>query len=431
MGIHLRVIFLLMCISTAFFVRSQEIYNNCSSAFELCPNQNYTLNNIDATITFCPNCEDAFNYCFPTDNTIWMQFTTNAAGGNVQIDFSNLVFETNAGQDNDIQATIIQAVAACDASTYTQIGSCSSNETGNFSLNAVALLPSTTYYVVVDGDNTGAGVTDPAECTFDISISGTGITRPIPVTSIAASVNPVCLGEIVTFTASLMDCPDNGSFNWFINGVLVANTLDSLFSTSALVDGDIVSVETSCYSQCAEISAATTTAITVTSFPLSAGPDQTISLGESVILGGSTIVLDYTWSPSFLVSDPTALNPIAEPTETTTFTITATDGTCTQVDFATIFVRSEILIPNTFSPNNDDNNDTWVVKGLENYPSTGVTIYDRWGQLVFQSTGYTESKAWNGNSIRGKELAEGVFYYVLELNDSDKQVFKGSITLIR
>ena len=430
MGIEHRVIFLLMCISSVFSVRSQQIYNSCNNAFELCPNQNYTLDNIGATITFCPNCEDDFNFCFPTNNTIWLEFTTNALGGAIQIDFSNLIFETNTGQDDDIQATIIQAAAPCDASTYTQIGTCTSNETNNFSLNAAGLLPSTTYYVVVDGDDTGAGVTDPAECTFDVIISGAGIDRPIPVTTIT-SPSPVCLGEIAVFTTSLLNCPDNGNFNWYINGTLVANTSDSLFETTALQDGDVVTVETTCYSLCTEISTATTPAITVTSFPLDAGPDQTISLGESAILGGSTTVTDYTWSPSFLVSDPTQLNPVAQPTETTVFTITATDGICTQVDFATIFVRSEIVIPNTFSPINDDANDTWVVEGLEEYPGTAVKIYDRWGQLVFQSSGYSETKAWDGTSIRGNALTEGVFYYVLSLNDSEEQVFKGSITLIR
>ena len=431
MGMFHRVIFLLTCVLSVFIVDSQEIYNACNNAFELCPNQNYTLNNIGSTITVCPNCEDDFNYCFPTNNTIWMQFTTNPIGGDIQIDFSNLIFETNVGQDNDIQATIIEATIPCDASTYTQIGSCLSNETTNFSLNAVGLAPLTTYYVVVDGDNIGAGVTDPAECTFDISISGTGIDRTVPTTTITPLSNPICLGDIATFTTTLLNCPDNGNFNWYINNILVASTTVPTFQTTALVDGDIVSVETTCYSQCSEISTGFTIPLTVTSFPLNAGPDQTISLGASVVLGGFTTVPDYTWSPSFLVSNPTELNPIAEPTETTTFTITATDGTCTQVAHTTVFVLSEVIIPNTFSPNNDDNNDTWVVKGLDNFPSADVIIYDRWGQVVFQSTGYSESKAWNGTSLKGKALTEGVFYYVLNLNDSDKQVFKGSITLIR
>jgi hypothetical protein len=49
---------------------------------------------------------------------------------------------------------------------------------------------------------------------------------------------------------------------------------------------------------------------------------------------------------------------------------------------------------------------------------------------VFQSTGSSKQKAWDGTGKAGK-LAEGVYFYIVELRDSDKQEFKGSITLIR
>ena len=57
-------------------------------------------------------------------------------------------------------------------------------------------------------------------------------------------------------------------------------------------------------------------------------------------------------------------------------------------------------------------------------------IYDRWGQEVFQTTGYSKTKAWDG-SIKNKESAEGVYYYVLDLELDKGETYKGSITVVR
>lgn len=412
-------------------LHAQETYNQCIDALEICPNESYSVNNIGANITFCPGCEDDFAFCFTPQNSIWLSFTTNAVGGDVQVDFTNLVFEMSAGQDTELQATIIEATAPCDATTYTQIGNCLSNESGNFSLFAAGLNPTTTYYIVIDGDDTGMGITEPAECTFDVSVSGVGINRAISTVSIDPSIGSFCLQETVTFTASVTDCPDTGDYRWFINGVLAATTTVPNFQTSALAQGDVVSVETSCYAICPAIPTDATSALSVTSFPLDAGPDQTILPGESAILGGATTAPNFQWTPSFNVSNPLNLNPVVTPTETITYTLTATQNGCTQTDQTTITVESFIDIPNSFSPNEDGANDTWIINGAENFPDASMKIYSRWGQAVFETIGYTELKAWNGTNQRGKPLADGVYYYVFELRDSEEQVFKGSLTMMR
>jgi gliding motility-associated-like protein len=410
---------------------SQETYNQCVDALEICPNESYSLNNLGANVTFCPGCEDDFAFCFTPQNSIWISFTTNALGGDVQVDFSNLVFEVSAGQDTELQATIIQAIAPCDATTYTQLGNCLSNESGNFSLFAIGLNPSTPYYIVIDGDNTGVGITDPAECTFDVSISGVGIDRAVSTISIDPSIGSFCSQETVTFTASITDCPDVGNYEWFINGVLAATTTTPNFQTSALAQGDIVSVQTSCYAICPATPTDATNALTVTSFLIEAGPDQTIQPGESAVLGGATTASSFQWTPTFNVSNPLNLNPIVTPSETVTYTLTATQNGCTLTDQATITVESFIEIPNSFSPNEDNANDTWIIQGAENFPDASMKVFSRWGQPVFETIGYTELKAWDGTDQRGKPLADGVYYYIFDLRDSEEQVFKGSLTIIR
>src|SRR3989338_6344618 len=226
------VIFLLTLIATPFLGVTQVAYNSCSNALDLCPGTVFSATNIDANATLCPGCEDDFNFCFPTDNTVWFSFTTNAVGGAVQVDVFNLVFEANPGQDNELQATIIETIVPCNAPSYIPIGNCVSNAAGNFTLNALGLAPSTTYLVVVDGDNSGVGITSPAECTFDIRISGSAIDRSVPAIGVLQNSSSICLNEAVYFEATLADCPDTGSFQWFVNGSLVAVTSSPIFQTS-------------------------------------------------------------------------------------------------------------------------------------------------------------------------------------------------------
>lgn len=424
------VIFLLMCVFSVVELSAQQSYNNCNQAFEVCPNNNYTFNNLGANITFCGTCEDNFNFCFAPDNTIWISFTTNAAGGAVQADFSNLVFETNVGQDFELQATIIQAASPCDATTYTQIGNCVSNEVANFSLNAAGLLPNTQYYIVIDGDNNGAGITSAAECTFDFIISGSGIDRPVPTITINNTTPAVCLNDIAVYTADTTNCPDGGPFQWYVNGVLAATTPTGVFQTSGLMDGDIVSVQTTCYLQCVDTVNDVAAAQSVYVISVDAGVDLTIQEGEAVQLFGSTTAPVYYWTPSFLVSNSNVLNPITNPTETTVYTLTAEENGCTLSDQMTVFVETSMVIPNTISPNDDGNNDTWVIKGIEKYPDNIVKIYDRWGQLIFSTSSYSLAKAWDGK-IRGRLVTESVYYYVIELNNDTDDILKGSLTVIK
>ncbi|MFT5920967.1 MAG: gliding motility-associated-like protein [Flavobacteriales bacterium] len=423
----------LLCFASLIFtsVVAQPSNDNCSNALEVCANQTFSMSNVGANASVCSNCEDDFNFCFDTQNSIWMSFTTNAAGGIVQVDFSNLVFSAIAGQDNELQATIIQAGTPCDGSTYIQLGNCVSNAVGNFSLIAPGLAPLTQYYIVVDGDDNGVGITIAAECSFDIVLSGAGIDRLPSSIFISPASGTYCLNEIVTFSAGLIDCPDNGNYEWFINGVLAATTSIPTFQTTALLDGDIVSVQTSCYLICPEVVLTVGLANTIISFPIDAGPDQTIVPGEFAPLNGSTSAPVYTWTPAETISDTGSLTPFAMPTVTTTYTLTGTYLGCILSDQVTITIASELFIPTTFSPNADNINETWLIEGMEDYPNALVRVFTRWGQQVFESNGYSAVKAWKGTSKRGGNLASGVYYYVIELNDEEEQLFKGSVTLIR
>ncbi|MEA1878858.1 MAG: gliding motility-associated C-terminal domain-containing protein [Bacteroidota bacterium] len=90
--------------------------------------------------------------------------------------------------------------------------------------------------------------------------------------------------------------------------------------------------------------------------------------------------------------------------------------------------HGSVSIPNAFTPNGDDINDTWIISALEEYPEAIVTVFDRTGKVVFESAiGYPEP--WDGK-YNGDLLSLGTYYFVIKLNDL-LDLVNGSLTIIR
>ncbi|KKN08105.1 hypothetical protein LCGC14_1060080 [marine sediment metagenome] len=63
------------------------------------------------------------------------------------------------------------------------------------------------------------------------------------------------------------------------------------------------------------------------------------------------------------------------------------------------------LVPaQAFTPNGDGNNDSWVIPGIDNYPNNRVSVFNRWGNLVFEAKGYAND--WDGFYKQNSEPAE-------------------------
>ncbi|MEY4538527.1 MAG: hypothetical protein RLZZ306_284 [Bacteroidota bacterium] len=87
---------------------------------------------------------------------------------------------------------------------------------------------------------------------------------------------------------------------------------------------------------------------------------------------------------------------------------------------------NNMLIPNAFSPNGDGTNDTWELFALNGNSAVIVEIYNRWGELIFYSKGYSEP--WNG-IYKDKPVMEGTYAYVVRM--SDETVLRGTILVVR
>lgn len=176
--------------------------------------------------------------------------------------------------------------------------------------------------------------------------------------------------------------------------------------------------------------------VVVTSLALpiaDAGADQTIFLSETVTLGGSPAGppgSTFTWAPDSVLTDATAPNPIADPSITTLFTlnVVAPNG-CVDTDSVLVTIVPTIVIPNGITPNGDGRNDTWQIDFIDLFPECEVEVYNRWGELLFRSVGYTQQ--WDGRYNDGL-VPVGTYYYVIELNDERfPEPYTGPLTVIR
>ncbi len=88
-----------------------------------------------------------------------------------------------------------------------------------------------------------------------------------------------------------------------------------------------------------------------------------------------------------------------------------------------------VYIPNIFSPNGDGQNDVFRVRS-ENIETMHLTVYNRWGEKVFESQSQNDS--WDGN-YKGKPCSPGVYVYhtTILFDDGTETSRKGNVTLVR
>jgi gliding motility-associated-like protein len=173
---------------------------------------------------------------------------------------------------------------------------------------------------------------------------------------------------------------------------------------------------------------------------IDASPENsTIDLGDSIQLnaiGGDS----YSWNPSTGLSCSDCPDPLAAPTENTTYIVTGTDANgCSGSDTVFITVLPEpvkcadVYVPTVFSPNGNGNaaNKMICVYG-GCITEINFEIYNRWGEKVFETNDVTLSECWDG-TFKGKPLNSGSFVYklIVTLTTNETIEKSGNIVLIR
>jgi gliding motility-associated-like protein len=111
---------------------------------------------------------------------------------------------------------------------------------------------------------------------------------------------------------------------------------------------------------------------------------------------------------------------------------------CDQATVLVLVNDMPFFIPEAFTPNGDGINDEFEIKGLSKYKTVEIEIFNRWGNVVYQSKNYGKGQGkdgfWDGNASQGVrtgsgQVASGTYFYVLKLDGNEK--INGTIYLGR
>ena len=273
--------------------------------------------------------------------------------------------------------------------------------------------------------------------------------RPSSASSQAATI---CAGEVFTLPdGTIVDQSDV-----YQTALPAANGCDSVITTeltvlpitatetlvqacdSALIEEleQIVTRDTTLTDTLTAISGCDSIATTVVRIlqtpAVDAGPDTTLLVGQSIDLSIAD-GQDAQWSTGD-AGPTTTYTATAAGTEAVTVTAFATDGLCPDSDtvlVTTLAADVEILLPQAFTPNGDGLNDVFGPTAADGVERMELTIYNRWGQIVFDGQG--PAPVWDG-SLDGEPQPAGSFLYELEVflvGQGEANTLAGSVLLLR
>lgn len=250
-------------------------------------------------------------------------------------------------------------------------------------------------------------------------------------TTVVVNISPV-----VAYTPSVSSCEDvpitititgGDSYQWTPATGLSATNISAPVVT--LSDSTVYTVVASNTAGCTDTA---TIAVNIFKKPIAnAGPDKFVFVGQSVTLEGSAqgANIKWQWIPAQYISNATALTPSVSPPANQTYLLQVESNAGCGMDTDRVFVRVYLKVspPNAFSPNGDGVNDTWRIEALQTYPESDMTVFNRFGQMVFTSHGYNTE--WNGTK-NGKPLPSDTYYYLIDLKNGTPKL-QGWVFIVR
>jgi gliding motility-associated-like protein len=285
------------------------------------------------------------------------------------------LYEGSISDSTAISPAVLSALCAGDYALYlSDANGCS--DSLSFSVETA---PALEFYIATD-DITCTGMLDGSA---QVALSGgTG------------SVGWVILGEAVD-----LDSLAEGTY--YLEGFdTIGCTVDSSFAIDADIDTDMV--------------------LSLFSTPVSCW--QTADGTATAAISGGTPPITYAWDDPQGQASPTAIGLSED-----TYTVVVTDQIgCTLTGEINVDPNEDCLfISDGITPNGDGINDKWIIGGLEFFPQSIVTVYNRWGQAVFEASPGTTR--WDG-TFNGATLPAGDYYYVIRVQPGVEPV-TGTVTL--
>ncbi len=167
------------------------------------------------------------------------------------------------------------------------------------------------------------------------------------------------------------------------------------------------------------------------------GNPAIVCLGEPLVGMMQNDVWDYTYDWAFTnLEEPPSTSFILdqqgiEADSLGTYVLTITESIC---GYEAVQVYStevcEIVIPNVFTPFDQDGlNDSFVITGVDAFPGSELIVYNRWGNIVYESDNYGSGRYW---APREDEASDGTYFYTLKIKKPAGGVseFSGTVTIL-
>lgn len=440
---------------------NQNLANNCNALtfkfdFNLIPNAEFT---VDAEIGCAPFTVNFENLSSDSDSYLW-----DFGNGNIDSTTLEPVITYNQPGVYEVKLLVtdsiclitdtafitIEVLPAIDLESFTNISLCEpdtiiltadANGTANsfvWSSNnqfSDTLNPSVTDSVLIINNPVDGWYYIEASNGYCSEIDSVQFSFTSASLTLEGNTN-LCLGEETVISASSNSSSVNFiNFDWENDSIIIAGEGTSSVTVQPSVT-QYVYVTATADNGCVLFDSILVSVSNINASNVIATASETnVPTGTNVTLSAEPDGYSYSWSPTDGVENPNAQETNAYVTETTTFTVSVSDGICTKTSSVTVksfeFTCDEpfVYVPNAFTPNGDGENDVLYVRSLI-VDDILFRIFDRWGELVYEST--TMHAGWDG-TFKGKKLDPDVYDYYLEGNCIDGQEFliKGNITLIR
>lgn len=440
--------------------------SNCNNLlfkydFEIVPDADFTVDNLSGCAPLTLTLDNESN---DTINSIWdfgVDATVISAGVNPVIQFDH------AGQYEIllyITDTIcnLQDTAKKIITVYPEIQLSVSNDTilcasgsGNFDLIADSDGTASEFIWSTNSDFSTSINVSPSDSTITIN-PGTSQTYYIQASNASTACakvdsvqvfyvgdafelsadTSICLGDTLLLEANALTSVSNVTYQWLPTSSVLLS-VDSIAFVSPTnssyvyvnIQSGLCTYTDSIYIQVDELNADSVYALAE---PEYAGE------GEVVVLSAypDSSTYSYQWFPYYNLDSEygQTVNAIAG-TENQEYVVTVQNGACSvnktvsyQV-YELICGDVYVFVPNAFTPNGDGNNDVLFVRG-KNIEEMNFMVFDRWGELVFQSQ--IQSEGWDG-TFKGEALDPDVYVYHLQVicTDGQENLIKGNVTLLK
>jgi gliding motility-associated-like protein len=276
-------------------------------------------------------------------------------------------------------------------------------------------------YVVTQIANPGTSCADTTQTTYLVYIAPSPFVLPPP---------PFCGNDPVTLVAEGMFGPD-ATLQWVLGGNSVPPTsTDSIvtvqFDGPGTHEVTLLVAENGCTAFYTDyvINYGLPTADFLVDPPSPQNLGVVVDITDASNGNGGTIT-NWSWTLDGVSMGSSTNSVVWNTNFPGTYLIglqvTTADGCVGTTSQYFTVIGGEIVIPNVFSPNGDQANETFHISNVQYYPNE-LTIYGRWGNKVYQKTNYKNT--WDGGGV-----PEGTYYYVLQMDDGRE--FSGHLTIVR